>query len=115
MARNRRGSSDGGAGSRRGEGGGGGGSRRNGPGKSRRRSNKVPARKFWGDPDAPRVTIVSEGPSDEPAAVVLSLGPPPFPGLEAMSGPAFETVYTRAVAMAAALEVASTPRGDSES
>lgn len=118
MARSRRGSSGGrrsdGASNRGGgkpnrgqKGDNGNGQNRSGGGKSRRRSPKVPARKFWGDPEAARVVVTRSGPSDEPAAVVLSLGPPPFPGQEAAAQPMFETVYTRAAALAAALEAAS--------
>ena len=61
---------------------------------------------FWGDPSqlpapAPHIRI-----TEDPSAVVRSLGPPPLAGLETIAEHYFSVVYDRAVTLAVALAVA---------
>lgn len=61
---------------------------------------------FWGEPSAlpreqPEVRI-----TEDPAAVVRSLGEPPLAGHETIAGHYFDAVYDRAVAFAGALAAA---------
>jgi hypothetical protein len=61
---------------------------------------------FWGDAsklplDQPEVRI-----SDDPSAVVRSLGPPPLAGHETIAEHYFAAVYDRAVGLAGALAAA---------
>lgn len=61
---------------------------------------------FWGDgsalPAGPREVRSTE----DPSAMVRSLGPPPLPGRESVSEYYFATVYERAAALARALAAA---------
>ena len=62
---------------------------------------------FWGTAstidDIPEVIT----PSDDPAAMVTSLGPPPLPGHETAAQHYFDAVYAKAGALAIALAAAS--------
>jgi hypothetical protein len=99
-------------GNRDGGGGGGGGSRSGRRGRRRggkrggNRGRKRDSAGFWGDagrlpPAQPDIRI-----SDDPSAVVRSLGPPPLPGHEKISEHYFAAVYDRAVMIAGALGAA---------
>lgn len=63
-------------------------------------------RQFWHGtgplPDSPSSISMT----DDPAAVVRSLGPPPLSGREQVAEHYFEAVYQRAVTIAAALAAA---------
>ncbi len=63
-------------------------------------------REFWEGaeplPDSPSAIALTE----DPAAVVRSLGPPPLSGREQVAEHYFEAVYQRAVAIASALAAA---------
>jgi hypothetical protein len=66
------------------------------------RRRPAPTRDFWG-PDAlddPPETVIR--PTDQPTALIKSLGPPPFPGGE-VARHYFDAVYERAAALAIAL------------
>lgn len=83
-------------------GGGGNGRRRN-----RKRRNKSKAVvEYWGDnaklPEPTSDIRITE----DPAAVVRSLGRPPLPGQEHASDAYFTAVYGRAVGLASALAAA---------
>lgn len=92
---------DGGGGSRSGRRG-----RRRGGKRGGNRGRKRDSAGFWGDagklpPAQPDIRI-----SDDPSAVVRSLGPPPLPGHEKISEHYFAAVYDRAVMIAGALGAA---------
>lgn len=60
---------------------------------------------FWGvAAGAPERRAMPE--SDDPTAVVRSLGPPPLPGHEAIAEHYFDAVYERAALLAGALAAA---------
>jgi len=61
---------------------------------------------FWGSDEIDEVPAQIT-PSDVPAAMITSLGPPPIPGHEAAAQHYFEAVYPKAVALATALAAAS--------
>ena len=92
-------------GSSNGAGGDAGGRKR----RNRKRRNRSTAKataEFWGDPGTlpePRDDIHI---TDDPAAVVRSLGRPPLPGQEQASEAYFAAVYARAVGLASALAAA---------
>lgn len=74
--------------------------------KRRNRSNAKATAEFWGDPKTlpePRDDIRI---TDDPSAVVRSLGRPPLPGQEHASEAYFAAVYGRAVGLASALAAA---------
>jgi len=80
------------------------------PGKNRRRrgrAKKTPdGVAFWGDtdrlpPPEQRIRI-----TDDPSAVVRSLGPPPVAGQARMAEHYFDAVYARAVNLSTALAAA---------
>ncbi len=74
--------------------------------KRRNRSNAKANAEFWGD----RATLPEPRDdiriTDDPAAVVRSLGRPPLPGQEQASEAYFAAVYGRAVGLASALAAA---------
>lgn len=82
----------------------GGGKRRNR--KRRNRSTAKAVAEFWGDkallPDPAGHIRITE----DPSAVVRSLGRPPLPGQEHVSEAYFAAVYARAVGLASALAAA---------
>jgi hypothetical protein len=66
------------------------------------------ARDFWGvplhdDDDEPELIR----PSDDPTAMIRSLGPPPLPGRETVAEHYFAAVYDKAASLAIALAAAS--------
>jgi len=82
--------------------------RRNAPRRkanSRRRPST--GRGFWGlddvEDDEPEPISIS----DEPTAMVASLGPPPFPDRETIAEYHFAAVYEKAAALAVALAAAN--------
>ncbi len=98
-ARKRRGNRSGGRGpqpqQKRQQGGGGGG-----------RPQQPTGPDFWGDPSSlpePRRDVRI---SEQPAAVVRSLGSPPLSGHETIASHYFTAVYDRAVMLAGALAAA---------
>ena len=62
---------------------------------------------FWGGPDRGRRSPAPIHPTDEPTAVVDSLGPPPLAGHEAAASVYFSAVYGKAVGGASALAAAA--------
>ncbi len=80
--------------------------RRKPPARSVRR-RPAPMRDFWGsergDADAPGPIR----PSDDPTAMIRSLGSPPFPGGETIAEHYFTAVYQKAATLATALAAAS--------
>jgi hypothetical protein len=58
---------------------------------------------FWGNPDVASGAPSSIHPTDEPTAVVDSLGPPPLAGHETAASVYFVAVYAKAVGAASAL------------
>ncbi|MFP5322795.1 MAG: hypothetical protein ACLGIC_13255 [Acidimicrobiia bacterium] len=94
-------------GSTNGHGGSGGGENRKRRNRKRRnRSNARALAEFWGDDDAlpePRDDIRI---TQDPSAVVRSLGRPPLPGQEQAAEAYFAAVYGRAVGLASALAAA---------
>ncbi|MTV26373.1 hypothetical protein FTX61_13250 [Nitriliruptoraceae bacterium ZYF776] len=91
-----------------GGGGGGGGNRGRKGGNNRRRrlEHLHDQDRFWGDPDALPEVEQDVRITDHPAAVPLSLGPPPLPGHEKIAEHYFGVVYERAVGTAGALAAA---------
>jgi hypothetical protein len=94
--------------------------------RSARRRRPAPTRDFWfgtlapdprstgpseptnGGPDAAaEPTLPRIRPSDDPTAMVRSLGPPPFPGGETIAQHYFTAVYQKAATLAIALAAAS--------
>jgi hypothetical protein len=71
------------------------------------RGRKHTTRDFWGtvahDDDEP--TLIR--PSEDPTAMIRSLGPPPLPGRETVSEHYFAAVYDKAASLAIALAAAS--------
>ena len=80
--------------------------RRKPPSRSGRR-RPAPTRDFWGldTADAEAPTLIR--PSDDPTAMIRSLGPPPFPGGETIAEHYFAAVYQKAATLATALAAAS--------
>jgi len=84
------------------------------PHRRRKAPSRPPARQrpatggdFWGTRD-----VVAEGPesirpTDDPAAMIRSLGPPPVHGRETAAAQYFEAVYDKAVQLAFALASAN--------
>jgi len=70
------------------------------------RGKKTSARDFWGT-DRDDDTIALIRPSDDPTAMIRSLGPPPLPSRETVAEHYFVAVYEKATALATALAAAS--------
>jgi hypothetical protein len=71
------------------------------------RARKPSMRDFWGverDDEEPPALI---RPSDDPTAMIRSLGPPPLPSRETVAEHYFVAVYEKATALATALAAAS--------
>ena len=71
------------------------------------RGRKPSARDFWGvdhDDEEPPELI---RPSEDPTAMIRSLGPPPLPSRETVAEHYFVAVYEKATALATALAAAS--------
>ena len=62
---------------------------------------------FWGEPDADDDDIELIRPTDEPAAMITSLGPAPLPSRETIAEHYFLAIYDRAAALAVALAASS--------
>jgi hypothetical protein len=71
------------------------------------RGRKHTTRDFWGsaahDDEEPALIR----PSEDPTAMIRSLGPPPLPGRETVSEHYFAAVYDKAASLAIALAAAS--------
>jgi len=74
--------------------------------KRRNRSSAKATLEFWGDVDALPEVQADIRITQDPAAVVRSLGRPPLPGHEQASEAYFAAVYGRAVGLAGALAAA---------
>jgi hypothetical protein len=84
-----------------------GGSNNNSKARGGRAPRKPSARDFWGverDDEEPPALI---RPSDDPTAMIRSLGPPPLPSRETVAEHYFVAVYEKATALATALAAAS--------
>jgi hypothetical protein len=77
------------------------------PARRGRRRRPQSARNFWGNADAFDAAPELIRPSDEPTAMLQSLGPPQLPGGDTIAVHYFVAVYQRASAMAIALAAAS--------
>lgn len=97
-------SGSGGGNSPNGPTGPGSGKRRNR--KRRNRSNGKAIAEFWGDKASLPQPAGHIRITEDPAAVVRSLGRPPLPGQEQVSEAYFTAVYARAVGLASALAAA---------
>ena len=62
---------------------------------------------FWGTEVATDEVPEPITPSDDPAAMIASLGPPPIPGHETAAQHYFDAVYAKAGSLAIALAAAS--------
>jgi hypothetical protein len=71
------------------------------------RRRAVPSRDFWGSAPAEDEAVALIRPSDDPTAMIHSLGPPPFPGGETIAAHYFSAVYQKAATLATALAAAS--------
>ena len=85
--------------------------RRGSPARRNQRRRSAPARDFWGTEHANEPEKVVIEPSEHPAALIESLGPPPFPGA-GLAQHYFDAIYGRAAALAFALGVCGGRRGD---
>jgi len=77
--------------------------------RNRKRRNRSGAKalvELWGDPEALPEAQADIRITQDPAAVVRSLGRPPLPGHEQASEAYFAAVYGRAVGLASALAAA---------
>lgn len=78
--------------------------------RARSRSRKSKAkqqRSFWGEPVATDRVEAPVKITDDPTAVIRSLGPPPLSGHETVAEHYFEAVYERSVGLASALAAAA--------
>ncbi|HEX5097289.1 MAG TPA: hypothetical protein VFX21_14780 [Acidimicrobiia bacterium] len=71
------------------------------------RRRPATGRDFWGTDAIEEEPADTIRPIDEPAAMVLSLGPPPLRGHEVAAEQYFRVVYDQAVALAVALAAAN--------
>jgi hypothetical protein len=84
-----------------------GGAATNGRRRNRKRRNKSKAvQEYWGDNAKLPEPISDIRITEDPSAVVRSLGRPPLPGQEHASEAYFAAVYGRAVGLASALAAA---------
>ena len=85
------------------------GNRQAGRQSARQGSRRRPATggDFWGTDSTVDELPESITPSDDPAAMITSLGPPPLPGHETAALHYFDAVYAKAGALAIALAAAS--------
>lgn len=90
-----------------GKGPGNNGGAKNGRRRNRKRRNKGKAvAEYWGDRSKLPEPTSDIRITDDPAAVVRSLGRPPLPGQDHVSEAYFTAVYGRAVGLASALAAA---------
>jgi hypothetical protein len=71
------------------------------------RNRPATGNNFWGTEATTDDIPASITPSDNPAAMVASLGPPPIPGHETSALHYFDAVYAKAAGLAIALAAAS--------
>ncbi|HEX4493687.1 MAG TPA: hypothetical protein VH914_20960 [Acidimicrobiia bacterium] len=71
------------------------------------RARKPSTRDFWGVEHDDEETIELIRPSEDPTAMIRSLGPPPLPSRETVAEHYFVAVYEKATALATALAAAS--------
>ncbi len=71
------------------------------------RARKPSPRDFWGREDFDDEPADLIRPSEDPTAMIRSLGPPPLPGRETVSEHYFAAVYDKAASLAIALAAAS--------
>jgi hypothetical protein len=71
------------------------------------RRRPATGRDFWGADAIDEEPAAAIRPTDDPAAMVMSLGPPPVRGHEAAAEQYFRVVYDKAVALAVALAAAN--------
>jgi hypothetical protein len=76
------------------------------PRRSRRRP-PAPAHDFWGRETIEDGMTAMIRPSDDPTAMIRSLGPPPLPGGETAAEHHFAATYQKAATLALALAAAS--------
>lgn len=77
---------------------------RQGPNRGRK---QMTTRDFWGTWDHDEEEPALIRPSEDPTAMIRSLGPPPLPGRETVSEHYFAAVYDKAASLAIALAAAS--------
>lgn len=77
------------------------------PARQNGRHRAATGNNFWGTEDATDDLPASITPSDNPAAMISSLGPPPIPGHETGAQHYFDAVYAKAAGLAIALAAAS--------
>ena len=85
-------------------GGGGAQKRRKAGGRGNQRQTGV---SFWGEAEQLPASVPDVRVSEDPAAVVRSLGQPPLAGHEVIAEAYFTAVYDRATALAGALATAA--------
>ena len=71
------------------------------------RRRPATGRDFWGPDAIDEEPAAAIRPTDDPAAMVMSLGHPPMRGHEAAAEQYFRAVYEKAVALAVALAAAN--------
>jgi hypothetical protein len=71
------------------------------------RRRPATGRDFWGTDPVEEEPAPAIRPIDDPAAMVMSLGPPPLRGHETAAEQYFRVVYDKAVALAVALAAAN--------
>jgi hypothetical protein len=71
------------------------------------RRRPATGRDFWGTDETDEEPVAAIRATDDPVAMVNSLGPPPLDGHEIAAERYFEAVYERAVALAVALAAAN--------
>ena len=72
-----------------------------------RRRRQAPEHDFWGREETEHEVAVIIRPSDDPTAMIRSLGPPPLPGGETVAEHHFAATYQKAATLAIALAAAS--------
>jgi hypothetical protein len=71
------------------------------------KARKPSGRDFWGRDDRDEEPPALIRPSDDPTAMIRSLGPPPLPSRETVAEHYFVAVYDKAASLAVALAAAS--------
>ena len=78
------------------------------------KARKPSGRDFWGRDDRDEEPPALIRPSDDPTAMIRSLGPPPLPSRETVAEHYFVAVYDKAASLAVALAAASSLLDTSE-
>jgi hypothetical protein len=81
--------------------------RRKAPVRPAPRRRPATGRDFWGTDGNEEDVVDGIRPTDDPAVMVKSLGPPPVPGYETAAEHYFDAVYDKAAALAVALAAAN--------